>query len=306
MPTLEQMIDEVTINLAGYTLQQDRTTHLLDDVTVLTSPSINPTVLSLASTESIGKGIVEIGEELLWIDSFDRVNKTATIAPYGRGYLGSTAEYHSTDDKVTISPTFPRYSIKRAINDTIEAFGASIMAVKSTTFVYNGAVNTYAFNGLNISNILSISWKDIGSTKEWVPIRKWDWDALADTTTFGANAQTVTIGDYVISGRTVKVVYATNPTPFALNSEDYVTKTGLPASTRDVAVLGATYRLLSALDPARAGMVSPQADETDTKRPYGSSQSATKQIYALYQQRLQEESKSQQANFPIRVHYSRR
>ena len=116
----------------------------------------------------------------------------------------------------------------------------------------------------------------------------------------------MTIGDYVISGRTVKVVYATSPAPFESNSEDYVTKTGLPASTRDVAILGATYRLLSALDPARAAMVSPQADETDTKRPYGSSQSATKQIYALYQQRLQEESKSQQANFPIRVHYSRR
>ena len=306
MPTLEQMIDEVTINLSGYTLQQDRTTHLTQPVTGTTSPSDNPTILSLASTESIGKGVIEIGEELLWIDSFDRVGKTATIAPYGRGYLGSTASTHLADKKVTISPTFPRYAIKRAINDTIEAFGASIMAVKSTTFVYNGAVNTYAFNSLNISNILSLSWKDVGSTREWVPIRKWDWDAVTDTTTFGANAQTVTIGDHVISGRTVKVVYATNPTPFESNSEDYVTTTGLPASTRDVAVLGATYRLLSALDPARAAMVSPQADETDTKRPYGSSQSATKQIYALYQQRLQEESKSQQANFPIRVHYSRR
>ena len=306
MPTLEQMIDEVTINLSGYTLQQDRTTHITQPVTTTTSPSSDPTILALASTESIGKGVLEIGEELLWVDSFDRVGKTATIAPYGRGYLGSTADTHLADAKVTISPTFPRHSIKRAINDTIESFGATIMAVKSTTFTYNGAVNTYAFNGLNISNILSLSWKDVGSTKEWVPIRKWDWDAVADTTTFGANAQTVTIGDYVISGRTVKVVYATSPTPFASNSEDYVTKTGLPASTRDVAILGATYRLLSALDPARAAMVSPQADETDTKRPYGSSQSATKQIYALYQQRLQEESKSQQANFPIRVHYSRR
>ena len=306
MATLEQMIDEVTINLSGYTLQQDRQTHLTSPVTTTTSPSSNPTILALASTESIGKGIVEIEEELFWVDSFDRVGKTATIAPYGRGYLGTTPALHNVDTKVTISPTFPRYVIKRAINDTLSAFGASIMAVKSTTFTWNSAVNTYAFNNLNIKNILSLTWQDIGSSREWRTIRNWDWDAVADTTEFGANAQTVTIGDPVLSGRTVKVIYATDPAPFTANSQEYVDQTGLPASTRDVAILGATYRLLSQLDPARAAAVSPQADETDNKRPYGSSNAATKQIYALYQQRLQEESKSQQANFPIRVHYSRR
>lgn len=304
--TLDNLIDEVALNLAGYTLQQDRTTHITSAVTTTTSPSANPTILSLASTDSISKGIYEIGEELLWVDSFDKVGKTATIAPYGRGYLGTTAATHAVDSKVTISPTFPRHAIKRAINDTISAFGASIMAVKTTTFTYTSSVNTYAFNGLNIKNILSLTWQDIGSTKEWIPIRNWDWDAVGDSTAFGANAQTVTIGDAIISGRKVKVIYATDPVPFTLNTQDYVEQTGLPASTRDVAVLGATYRLLSALDPARAALTSPQADETDTKRPYGSSQAATKQIYALYQQRLLEESKSQQANFPIRVHYSRR
>lgn len=306
MATLEQMIDEVTINLSGYTLQQDRTTHITVPVTGTTSPSSNPTILTLASTESIGKGIVEIGEELLWIDSFDRVNKTATIAPYGRGYLGTTAATHSVDDKVTISPTFPRYVIKRAINDTLGAFGATINAVKTTTFTWNSAVNTYAFNNLNIKNILTISWQSIGSSREWISVRNWDWDPTADTTEFGAGAQTLTIGDAIVSGRTVKVTYATDPALFTANSQEYVDQTGLPSSTRDVAILGATYRLLSQLDPARAAAVSPQADETDNKRPYGSSNAATKQIYALYSQRLQEEAKAQQANFPIRVHYSRR
>jgi len=64
--------------------------------------------------------------------------------------------------------------------------------------------------------------------------------------------------------------------------------------------------LLSFLDPARAAQVSPQADETDSKRPYGASQSATKQLYALYTQRLNEETMSQQLNYPPKVHYSRR
>ena len=307
------MIDEVLINLSGYTFQQDRATHLTTAVTTLTSTSASPLILSLGSTDSVGKGILEIDEELLWVDSFDRVANTATVSPYGRGYLGTTAATHSADSKVTISPTFPRFSVKRAINDTIRSLGASIFAVKNTSFTFNAAQSTYAFNNLDIKNILTVSWEDIGPSKEWRPIRKWDFDSTADATAFGANAQTVTLGEAPISGRTVRVVYATDPTAFSelatptlTGNQVYTTTSGLPASTRDVVILGAAYRLLTFLDPARASQVSPQADETDSKRPYGASQSATKQLYALYTQRLNEETQSQQQNYPPRVHFSRR
>jgi hypothetical protein len=309
--TLTNMIDEVLVNLAGYTFQQDRSTYITSAVSTTTSTSASPLILSLASTDSVGKGILEIDEELLWVDSFDRVANTATVSPYGRGYLGTTAATHSADAKVTISPTFPRFSVKRAINDTIRSLGANIFAVKTATFTFNAAVSTYAFSNLDIKNILTISWQSIGPSKEWVPIRRWDFDSSANPEAFGYTTgthivQTVTLGEAPISGRTVKVVYATDPSPFTSNSEVYKTVTGLPESTRDVVILGTAYRLLSFLDPARAAQVSPQADETDSKRPYGASQSATKQLYALYTQRLNEETKAQQQNYPPKVHYSRR
>ena len=309
--TLTNMIDEVLVNLAGYTFQQDRSTYLTSAVTTTTSTSASPLVLSLGSTDSVGKGILEIDEELLWVDTFDRVANTATVSPYGRGYLGTTAATHAADAKVTISPTFPRFNVKRAINDTIRSLGANIFAVKSTTFTFNAAVSTYAFANLNIKNILTLSWQDIGPSKEWVPIRRWDLDSVANPEAFGYTTgtdqvQTITLGEAPISGRTVKVIYATDPNPFTSNSEVYTTVTGLPESTRDVVILGAAYRLLSFLDPARAAQVSPQADETDAKRPYGASQTATKQLYALYTQRLNEETKAQQQNYPPKVHYSRR
>jgi hypothetical protein len=303
--TLTDLINEVQINLAGYTYQQDRATHLTSAVTTLTSPSTSPTVLSLGSTENLGKGVVEIDEELLWVDSFDRVANTATVSPYGRGYLGTTAATHTADTKVTISPTFPRYVIKKAINDTINAAGSSIFAAKVTTFTFNAAQTTYDFDGLNIQNILTIMWQSVGPSQEWIPVRRWSWDSKADATAFGATSQTVTIGDYITPGRTVKVVYATDPEPFTTNAQDFSTQTGLPNSCKDVIVLGASYRLLTYLDPARAAQVSPQADETDSKRPYGASQTATKQLYALYTQRLNEETQRQQTLYPIRVHYSR-
>jgi len=310
--TLLDLINEVQINLAGYTYQQDRATHLTAAVTTTTSSSASPTVLSVGSTDNLGKGIIEIDEELMWVDSFDRVANTANISPYGRGYLGTTAATHTLDTKVTLSPTFPRYVIKRAINDTINAVGSSIYSAKVTTFTFNPTQTTYDFDGLNIQNILTIMWQSVGPSQEWIPVRRWSWDSKADATAFGATSQTVTIGDYITPGRTVKVVYSTDPTSFSdlatialTNAQVFETVSGLPSSCKDVIVLGASYRLLTYLDPARAGQVSPQADETDSKRPYGASQTATKQLYALYTQRLNEETQRQQTQYPIRVHYSR-
>lgn len=305
MTTLSNMIDEVLINLSGYTFQQDRTTYLSSAVTTTTSSSASPLVLSLGSTDSLGKGIVEIDEELLWVDSYDRVANTATVAPYGRGYLGTTAATHTADSKVTIAPTFPRFVVKRAINDTIRAIGASIFAVKQTTFTYNAAVTTYELDNLNIQNIITMHWQEVGPSKEWLRVKRFDFDAYPDVATWGAGAQTVTIGDYITPGRTVKVTYATAPAAFSANTDVFTTVTGLPESCKDVVVLGSIYRLLSFLDPARAAQVSPQADETDSKRPYGASQTATKQIYALFTQRLSEETLSQQTQYPPRVHYGR-
>jgi hypothetical protein len=304
--TLAQMMDEVQINLSGYTYQQDRSTYLVSAVTTTTSPSSSPLVLQLASTNDVGKGVVEIGNELIWIDNVDRVSNTATVAPYGRGYLGTIADIHDVDSKVTVSPIFPRYSIQKAINDTINAVGSAVFAVKQTTFTYNAAITTYEFQNLNIENILAISWQDIGPTKEWIRVKRWDFDPFADVDTWGNNSQTVTIGDVIIAGRTVKVMYATNPSVFTSTAQDFSTQTGLPESTKDVVITGAAYRLLQYLDPARAAQYSPQADEIDVKRPFGSANNAVRQLFALYTQRLNEERAKQQSQYPPRVHYSAR
>jgi len=305
MTTLLELVDEVSSNMSGYTLQQDRATYLTSNVTTSTSTIDSPTILSVNSTENIGKGIVEIGEELLWVDNYDRVGNTCTISPFGRGYNGSTATTHSRGDKVTISPTFPRTAIKRALNDTVKAMSSVLYAVGRTEFTYQVPKNTYGFNGLGIRNILSLSWQSTGPTKEWIPIRHWDWDVAADETVFGADAQTITIGDYITPGRRVKVIYAKDPDYFTSDTQE-LTDLGYQQSVKDVVILGACYRLTMFLDPARQSMVSPQADETDARRPYGTSNAITKQLFQMYKQRLDEEIIEQQRHYPIRVHYARR
>ncbi len=305
--TLSDMINEVSMNLSGYTLTQDRSTFIKSAVAATASSSASPIVLSLGSTDNVGKGIVEIDEELFWIDTYDRVGNTATVAPYGRAYLGTTLATHAVDTKVTISPTFPKFSIKRAINDTIKGLSGTLFAADTTTITYSSAVSTYRLpatgTSLGIRNVLSVAYESIGPSKEWIPIRSWRFDSNANATSF-TSEQTISIYDMITSGRTIQIVYSKDPTAFATNADVFTTQTGLPDSCRDLVILGSTYRLLSNLDPARAAMVSPQSDEVDSKRPYGSSQSLTRQIYALYTQRLAEEVKSQQSKYPIRVHYS--
>ena len=317
--TFADMINEVSMNLSGYTLIQDRATYIKSDVANTASTIAAPITLSLASSDNLGKGVVEINEELFWVDNYDRVNNTATISPYGRGYLGTTRAAHTAGDKVTISPVFPRFAIKRAINDTISAIGSSIFAADTTTITYSTAVSAYKLpaigDSLDIRNILSVAYQSIGPSKEWIPIKNWRFDGNANATAFDSG-QTISIYDGITSGRTIQIVYSKDPTPFTttinatyttlalINDQVFTNITKLPASCKDLVVLGATYRLLSNLDPARASMVSPQADETDSKRPYGSSQSITRQIYTLFTQRLNEEIRNQQDRYPIRIHYS--
>lgn len=304
---LNDLTDEVLINLAGYTLQQDKSTHLISNVSTTTSSVAAPTIINVADAQRLGSGIVEIDDELLWIDTVDRISNTGTVSPYGRGFMGSTAATHTAGSKVTISPTFPRHVVKRAIQDTIRAMGSSIFAVKQTSFTFSSTiVNTYELDNKNIQNILTMHWQDIGSSREWIRVKRWDFDAFPDSDTWGAGAQTVTIGDTIASGRKVKVVYATAPSTLSTTSEDsFNTQTGLPESCRDIVILGASYRLIAYLDPARTGAQSPQADETDNKRTFGSATNAYRQLFALYNQRLSEETLSQQQQYPPRVHFSR-
>lgn len=299
------MIDEVLINLSGYTYQQDRSTYLTAAVTTLTSPSSSPTILSLGSTDSVGKGVLEVGEELMWVDSFDRVANTATIAPYGRGYLGTTAATAAVDTKVTVSPIFPRYVVKKAINDTIRAVGTQLMVIKQTTFTFNAAQTTYDLGALGIESILTVMWQDTGPSQEWIRVGRYDFDPLAETATWGEGSQTISIYDFITPGRTVKVMYVTQPQAFTSNDQTFTTQTGYPESARDVIILGAAYRLLAYLDPARASQISPQADEIDAKRPFGSANNAVRQIFALYTQRLREEISAFQGQYPPRIRFNR-
>ena len=300
MPTLGEMIDEIRANLQGYALRQDRITYVTNSGGLTTTSNS----ITVGSANNLAKGVIEIDDELIWIDSFNQATNTMTVAPgFGRGYQGTTASPHAQYAQVTLAPTFPRVNIKKAINDTINSFYPKLWATSYTTFTFNASQTTYALPD-DAEQILYMSWQTTGSSQEWLPVNRWRMDPMANAATFNTN-NTVNIYENIQPGRTVQVWYTTEPNTLDASTDDYEDVTGLPGSTYDVTVLGASYKLLSFLDAGRINLSSAEADLNDTKNPYNSGASASRYIFALYQQRLQEEALKLADKYPIRLHYTK-
>ena len=300
MPTFAQMVDEVRSNLSGYTLRQDRISNLTNPGGINTSEL----AIKIGNSENLAKGIIEIDDELIWVNSFDKQNLTLNaIQGFGRGYGGTTPAPHAQNAMVTMTPTFPRVNVKKAINDTINSFYPKLFGVASTTFTFNAAQVAYPLPA-EARDVLYISWQTVGPSKEWLPVNRWRFDRMANVAAFNTN-KTVNIYEKIMPGRTVQVYYSIIPNDLTNNSDDFATVTGLPETCRDVVIFGASYRLLSYLDTGRINLSSAEADINDNKLPSTAGASASKYVFALYQQRLMEESTKLQDRFPIRVHYSK-
>jgi hypothetical protein len=297
MATLEEMVDEVRSSLAGYTLRQDRITYL--------NAAINTTAtaIQVGSSSNLAKGIIEIDDELIWIDNFNSTNNTLNAAPgFGRGWQGTAPSPHAQYAQVTLTPTFPRTVIKQAINDTINSFFPKLWAVNSTTFTFNASQTTYPLPD-DVESIIYASWQTTGSSLEWLPINRWRADPMANISAFNTT-NTINIYENIQPGRTVQVYYTTTPNTLDANTDDFADVTGLPDSCRDVVTLGASYKLLSYVDSGRINLSSAEADLNDTKIPSSAGVASSRYIFALYNQRLNEEALKLQDKFPIRIHYT--
>ena len=298
MATLDSMVQEVRSSLAGYTLRQDRITYLDSAITT------TDTAIQVGSADNLAKGIIEIDDELIWIDNFVKASNTLNAAPgFGRGYQNTSPAPHAQYSQVVLTPTFPRTMIKQALNDTINSVYPKLWAIYSTTFTFNASQTTYALPD-DAQNVIYMSWQTTGSSREWLPINRWRQDLMANTPTFNSQ-KTVNIYENIQPGRTVQVWYAANPSTMDANTDDFADVTGLPDSCRDVITLGASYRLLSYVDPGRINLTSAEADLADSKVPGAAGANSSRYIYALYNQRLNDESLKLSDKFPIRLHYTK-
>lgn len=294
MSTLANLIDDSLLSLQGSTDQ--------DQVTFLTAPiSASDTTISVDQTSEISRGLIEIDDELLWVRS--TADDGATIAPRGRGYRSTTASAHDEGAMVVNSPKFPRASVKRAINDTISAAFPELFAVKAYEFPFVAARSTYDLPA-DVDAVLDVMWSEIGPSQAWPHVRRWQFNYSASGEMF-THGKSLSIKEAVFPGRTVRVLYASEPSQLDQADDDFATTTGLPASAEDVILYGACYRLVSYMQPARLQVQSVEATLRSNVVAVGSPAEAGQYFYALYQQRLQEERQTLLTRYPSMTHYTR-
>lgn len=295
MATFKDIIDETNLALTGYTNRQDQATFLLGDIgsTDLTFTVADGTVLT--------RGLVEIDDELIWVDSFDRTTNTATIPAYGRGFRDTQAATHSAGTRVTIAPSFPRSVIRRNVNLAIDGVYPDLFGTFYTIFNWEAARTTYVLPQEAI-DVLGASWQTIGPSKEWLPIRHYRVDRMANPLYWGSG-KTISIREGIIPGRPLMITYTKKPTVLQYDTDDF-SMTGLPDSAREVIVLGAAYRTMLYLDLGRVPARSAEADMQQTNDPVGTAVNIARAVQQMYQQRLNQEVRRLQEQFPPRTHYT--
>ena len=297
MPSFSDLVDETLIALSGYTQRQDQSTYL---TAAMTDTQLTMTVSDAAV---LSKGLVEVGDELMWVESFDRATNIATIAPYGRGFRSTQKSPHSVGDRVTISPSFPKDVIRKQLNNAVTGVFPDLFGVFYTTFSFVSSQNTYELPS-EADEILQVMWQTTGPTQEWLPVRQYSINKNAYVGTFNTG-KTISVYDGIVPGRTVHVVYSRQPQEMYLSSDDFEDVTYLPASAKEPVVLGAAYRVAGYLDVSRLPGQSAEVDQIDQQAPIGSGGTVTRALFQLYQQRLSAARLRQQDDFPIRVRYGR-
>lgn len=297
MSTFSQLVDQTMLQLYGYTTLQDQATYLT------ASANASATTMIVDDVTSISRGMIEVGSEIIWVDSVDSSTGVLTIPPYGRGFRGSTAAAYNYGERVVSSPMFPRFIVKQAINDAIRAVFPELFAVGELIFPYQPSVNTYPLPA-GALDVLQVSWQTTGPSKEWLPVRRMRVDKHAATSVFEYGVS-VSVYDGIVPGRNIKIVYTKEPSALVNDSDSFTDISGLPASCEDLIRFGAAYRLTPYFDSAHLSGQSAEADYSGQPRNQTNAATLSRFLLQMYQVRLAEEVRNLQSVFPVRSYYTR-
>ena len=286
MTSVTDIINRISAQLHGYGGTQDRVANLSANI------GASDTQFTVSTGQSMGlsPGVVEIGTELVFIQDFDQTAGLATVAPFGRGYLGTVAASHTAPARVISRPKFPRIEIFNALNDVIGSVYPLLFKVATFTDNVKFPTNTYALpsnpKGLTV---LDAQWQD--------PIGDWqDCGSYKIDPYDGA----FRLGEGPMPGRPLRVLYTAEPPLLTAETDDFQTVTGLPDSCVDVARLGVVARMVPGLDISRAQLKTVEQSDRGVVPP-NAGIAVSQHLFAVYQERLHNEAQALRRRFRTRI-----
>lgn len=292
MTTFGDLVSSIHTSLHSYTGVQEVSTYLTSEVLA------NEFTMSVGSSEAVLRGIAEIDDELVYVDSSD--SSVLSIPPFGRGYRGSTAATHAQNTQVTFDPIFPKVEIKRAILQTVEGLFPQLYQIKSTDIAY--APQPIGFDvPADVESILEVKASTSGDPYNyWQPIYQWAFDPTSPE----ATGKSLNIFEYLQPGSTIRVVYRAKLGTLSANT-DTLTSAGISESWADLILYGVTSRLMRFMDATRIQVSSVENLSRSAVVQGGDAGKIANQLYAMYQQRLTEERSRMLELTPARINFTR-
>lgn len=292
--TLEDLVQEVLLKLHGYASGEDQITALSESI------DASDVTIRVQDINEVSRGTIEVGNELIRVQSVDRVSGAITILPKGRGFRGSQAAAHEAGDTVTMAPLAPRIAVVNAINDAVVSLYPNLFGVGSTEFTVDSATAVTWGLPAEAEAILSVRYRDTDGN--WQRVRQWELEGSLSTTDFpSGKGLRVTA---VPLGQTVQVVYSQAPTPMRNLTDDFAS-TGLLPGWRDIVVLDAQVRIIPSLDVGRLSLRTVSADQLDQPNQLGSAVQLAKTLQAQYDLRVKQERFALLNRYPAQVHFTR-
>jgi hypothetical protein len=296
MPTLQNLVDRVRQEVAGFSQNQQQFTYLTSSI------GTTDTSLSVFDATQVSRGQIEVdGLELMLVKSVNSSTNTITLDPFGRGWAGTTAASHALNARIENNPIWPTIRITEAINDTIRSVYPQLFAVATTSITKISVVYEYQLPA-DCEEVISVQNQLIGPSKVWPFCRSWRFVGQANTTDF-PNAKALFIADDIVPGRIIWVTYRKEPSELVNLTDDFATVTGLPATSQDVIVWGACARLTVQLEGPRLALAAVEASERSQYVQPGSASRVASYFDQKYEIRLEQEAAKLRDRYQAPTHY---
>lgn len=286
---VDTLVEEVLGEATGHTIDVGQMSWLAS------SMDASQTTMSVdTSGTRLSRGIVEVGDELVFVASINQDTGEATLAPFGRGYMGTDAQSHPQNERVTMTPRFPRKRILDAMNDVLRSTFPSIFAVTTTTFqVAGGGRISYELPAA-VDRVLRVEVSTVGPSNDWETADRWFFNRNAVTTAF-PSGRSLDLYEYQVPGRTVQVTYAKQPA--ALTLAGVFTDSGLRESAWPCILYGTLHRLLTGAVAGESGSESVQA-ATKNRQHRSDPAGVQREYFTLHRQYLLDERDRLLTDYP--------
>lgn len=286
--TLGDLKGRISQLLQGYTRNQEQIAWLSAPMTA----SDTTFTVDMTVANRVSRGLVEIGSELLLVNTFNTSTGVVQIAAgtNGRGRENTTAVSHSINDIVTMDPDYPNQRITEAINDTIQATYPDLYVMSSFEFPKLAARYEYDMPAES-EDVFRVTVDTIGPSRVWFPSQAWRYNPQASTQPIDGSAtgKSLQIMDQIVPGRTIRVMYSKKPGQLVNDSDPYEVTVGYPERTIDMIQYGAVARLLSGVESARLQQKSVESTERAALVPTQAASNASQYFWNMYQRRMNEE-----------------